>query len=326
VTPLLEIEGLSVEFRGDTRAVRVVDDVSLTIAPAETVCLVGESGSGKSVTALSIARLLAPGAARIQARTLRLAGEDVLALSDRKLTRIRGRVVSYVFQEPAGALNPVRRIGDQIIEVLRRHRPAEATAAEAIRLLKSVGIPAPEARLRDHAHQLSGGMQQRVVLALALAAGPKLLVADEPTTALDVTVQAQIMDLLARLRSETGMAILLITHNLGLAGQIADRIAVMYAGQIVETGRASEVLTQPRHPYTRALRAAVPQPGEVRARLAAIPGQVPSPGDWPEGCRFAARCSLAVDACRTAMPPLENTGEGRLVRCPRWAVSGADGN
>src|SRR5690349_1473144 len=250
---LLEIKNLKLDFVAGDTGLRAVDDVSLTIDPGETVCLVGESGCGKSVTALSIARLLPTPPARYVGGEILLEGRDVLQMSARDLRGIRGGVVSYVFQEPGASLNPVFRVGTQIKESLKYHRPDVATDAEVIRLLKLVGIPAPESRLRNYPHELSGGMQQRVMIAMALASHPKLLVADEPTTALDVTIQAQIIELLSDLKRRLGMSILLITHNLGIVGDMADRVAVMYAGQVVEMSSAKELLRRPLHPYTRAL-------------------------------------------------------------------------
>jgi oligopeptide/dipeptide ABC transporter ATP-binding protein len=230
-------------------------------------------------------------------------------------------VVSYVFQEPGAALNPVMRIGAQIRETLKLHRPARATEAEVIRLLKLVGIPAPEPRLRNYPFELSGGMQQRVMIAMALASEPKLLVADEPTTALDVTIQAQILDLLRDLKQRLGMGILLITHNLGIVGDLADRVAVMYAGQIVELAPARELWLRPRHPYTKALLASVPKLQGGADRLTTIPGTVPRPGQFPAGCRFEPRCALRREACRQSAPELIEVESGRLVRCPFWPES-----
>jgi len=310
--PLLEIQDLQVDF--GTR--RVVDGVSLSIDEGQTLCLVGESGCGKSVTALSIARLLPTPPARHAGGRILLQGRDVLAMSPTELRSIRGGVVSYIFQEPGASLNPVMRIGAQVLESLRLHVPARAHDAEVVRLLRLVGIPAPERRARDYPHQLSGGMQQRVMIAMALATEPRLLVADEPTTALDVTIQAQIIELLRDLQREMGMAILLITHNLGLVADIAQRVAVMYAGQIVEEAPALRLLSQPVHPYTRALIRSVPEIGGGLDRLPAIPGNVPAPGHWPAGCRFAPRCAMALATCSTAMPPLTPGPPGQLVRCP----------
>src|SRR5688572_21683589 len=277
-TPLLEIRDLKLEFVSDSQALRAVDGVSLTINSGETVCLVGESGCGKSVTALSIARLVPMPPARYAGGEILLRGQDVLKMSKREIREIRGGVVSYVFQEPSASLNPVFRVGSQIRESLKLHRPEAATDEEVVRLLKLVGIPAPELRLRDYPHQLSGGMQQRVMIAMALASEPQLLVADEPTTALDVTIQAQIIELLRELKQRLNMSMLLITHNLGIVGDIADRVAVMYAGQIVELAPAYELLKRPLHPYTRALMNSVPELGRDAARLEAIPGTVPNLG------------------------------------------------
>jgi peptide/nickel transport system ATP-binding protein/oligopeptide transport system ATP-binding protein len=318
LTPLLEVKGLSVEFTQAGRPLRAVDGVSLTVRRGETLCLVGESGCGKSVTALSIARLLPTPPARYAGGEIRLNGQNVLQMSARELRRIRGGVVGYVFQEPGASLNPVWRVGAQIKESLRLHRPAAATDAEVVRLLQQVRMPAPEQRMRDYPHQLSGGMQQRVMLAMALASEPQLLVADEPTTALDVTIQAQIIELLGELKTRLGMSILLITHNLGLVGDLADHVAVMYAGQIVELAPARELLTRPRHPYTRALLNSVPKLGQANSRLTAIPGNVPGPGAWPAGCRFHPRCPKAQSACAVEAPSLAPIGPGRQVRCPLW--------
>ncbi len=314
--PLLELRDLQVDFRVDDAWARAVDGVSLTIAAGETLCLVGESGCGKSVTALSIARLLPTPPARYAGGQVLVEGRDTLAMSDQELRSVRGGTVSYIFQEPGASLNPVMRIRDQIKEALHLHRPDRADDAEVVRLLKLVGIPAPESRMRDHPHQLSGGMQQRVMIAMALATEPKLLVADEPTTALDVTIQAQILELLLDLKRRTGMAILLITHNLGIVGDLADRVAVMYAGQVVELASAQELLRRPLHPYTRALLRSVPELGHPVPRLTTIPGVVPSLGRWPAGCRFAPRCPIAKPECSVKMPGLYEPEPGRQVRCP----------
>ncbi len=288
-TPLLEIKSLQLDFVSDGQALRAVDDVSLAIDAGETLCLVGESGCGKSVTALSIARLVPTPPARYPGGQILLNGQDVLRMSKAQLREIRGGVVSYVFQEPAASLNPVFRVGNQIKESLQLHRPEAATDDEVIRLLKLVGIPAPESRIRDYPHQLSGGMQQRVMIAMALASRPKLLVADEPTTALDVTIQAQILELLRDLKQQLGMSMLLITHNLGIVGDIADRVAVMYAGQIVELAPATALLARPLHPYTQALMNSVPnghtRPGaEPRRPSVRLPISSPLP-QGPPGLR-----------------------------------------
>ncbi len=311
---MLQINHLQVDFVTGGRSVRVVDDLSLEVKAGETLCLVGESGCGKSVTALSIARLLPSPPARYAGGEILLAGRDVLRLSAAELRRIRGGTVGYVFQEPGASLNPVMRVGSQIRETLKLHRPNFNTDGEVIRLLHLVGIAHPETRYRDYAWQLSGGMQQRVMIAMALAAEPRLLIADEPTTALDVTIQAQILELLRELKVRLNMSMLLITHNLGIVGSMADRIAVMYAGQIVETGPASEVLSRPLHPYTAGLIHSVPRLGGSAPRLTAIPGSVPPPGSHPPGCRFYPRCPYARTPCESQMPELCEVAPGRWVR------------
>ena len=316
--PLLEIRNLTLDFVTGETSLRAVDGVSLTVGTGETLCLAGESGCGKSVTALSIARLVPTPPARYAGGEILLDGHDVLRMTPAALRRIRGGVVSYVFQEPGVSLNPVFRVGSQIKESLKLHRPDQATDAEVVRLLQLVKIPAPEARRRDYPWQMSGGMQQRVMLAMALASEPKLLVADEPTTALDVTIQAQILELLRDLQQRLGMAILLITHNLGIVGDMADRVAVMYAGQIVERAPAAQLLRRPWHPYTRALIHSVPKPGGGATRLATIPGAVPRHGDFPPGCRFAPRCPIAKPECSRAIPELVEVEPQRWVRCPYW--------
>jgi len=317
VIALLEIKNLQVEFRSDRQVVRAVDGVSFSIAAGETLGLVGESGSGKSVTALSIGRLLRAPPAFYAGGEIYLEGRDVLKASKRELQALRGRVVSYIFQEPGASLNPVFRIGAQIKESLQLHRPDAATEAEVVRLLNQVGIPAPEARAKNYPHEMSGGMQQRAMIAMALAAEPKLLVADEPTTALDVTIQAQILALLKEVQQRLGMSLLLITHNLGIVGQMADRVAVMYAGQIVEMAPARELFRRPLHPYTRALLRAAPRLGGS-GRLANIPGSVPRPGAMPGGCRFHPRCTMARPECAVKEPELREVENGRHVRCPYW--------
>ena len=311
---LLEINNLKLDFGLGAEAARAVDGVSLTIGAGETLCLVGESGCGKSVTAQSIARLVPSPPANYVGGEILLNGCNVLKMTPRELRDIRGGVVSYIFQEPGASLNPVFRVGAQIKESLKLHRPEKASDQEVIRLLKLVGIPAPESRLRNYPFEMSGGMQQRVMIAMALASEPRLLVADEPTTALDVTIQAQILDLLRDLKQRLGMAILLITHNLGIVGDIA----VMYAGQIVELAPASEILRRPLHPYTRALMNSVPKLRGNVERLPAIPGNVPRIGNFPSGCRFAPRCPVARPECSAAAPELIEVEPKRWVRCPFW--------
>ncbi len=337
---LLEIKNLKMDFGKNAEALRAIDDVSFTIGAGETVCLVGESGCGKTVTALSIARLVPTPPANYVGGEILLNGRDTLKMSARELQQIRGGVVSYVFQDPGASLNPVFRIGNQIKESLKLHKPEKANDAEVIRLLKLVGIPAPESRIKNYPFEMSGGMQQRVMIAMALASEPKLLVADEPTTALDVTIQAQILDLLSELKQRLGMAILLITHNLGIVGDMADRVAVMYAGQIVELAPAKELLHRPLHPYTKALMNSVPKLGATirwgeatdepglasktaredarPTRLQSIPGNVPRIGNFPPGCRFAPRCPIAKPECSEKIPELLEVEPGRFVRCPFW--------
>ena len=315
---LLEIKNLQLDFGTGADALRAVDGVSLNISAGETVCLVGESGCGKSITAQSIARLVPVPPANYVGGEILLNGRDTLKMSPRELQKIRGGVVGYVFQEPGAALNPVIRIGKQIKESLTLHQPEKANDTEVIRLLKLVGIPAPESRIKNYPFEMSGGMQQRVMIAMALASEPKLLVADEPTTALDVTIQAQILDLLSELKQRLGMAILLITHNLGIVGDMADRVAVMYAGQIVELSPARELLRRPLHPYTRALMNSVPKLRGDVDRLSAIPGNVPRIGNFPPGCRFAPRCPIARPECSEKIPELLEVEPGRFVRCPFW--------
>jgi len=315
---LLEIRDLKLDFGRGADAARAVDGISLTIGTGETVCLVGESGCGKSVTALSIAHLVPVPPANYVGGEILLNGRDTLKMSTQELRQIRGGVVSYVFQDPGASLNPVFRIGNQIKESLKLHRPEKANDAEVIRLLKLVGIPAPESRIRNYPFEMSGGMQQRVMIAMALASEPKLLVADEPTTALDVTIQAQILDLLRDLKKRLGMAILLITHNLGIVGDIADRVAVMYGGQVVELATARDLLRRPLHPYTKALMNSVPKLRGDAERLSAIPGNVPRIGNFPPGCRFAPRCPIAKPECSQKIPELIDAEPGHWVRCPFW--------
>lgn len=313
--PLLQVKNLQLEFGRYPDALRAVDGVSLSVEAGETLCLVGESGSGKSVTALSIARLLPSPPAQYVGGEILLEGRNVLTMSPCELREIRGGVVSYVFQEPAASLNPVFRVGRQIKETLKLHRPEVATDAEVIRLLKLVGIPAPESRIRSYPHEMSGGMQQRIMIAMALAAHPKLLVADEPTTALDVTIQAQIIELLQDLKQQFNMAIILITHNLGIVGDLADCLAIMYAGQIVESGPVRQVLQNPLHPYTKALIESVPVLGAESERLHAIPGAVPQLSALPPGCRFHPRCPIAQAPCSISAVELSESAPSRQVRC-----------
>ncbi|WP_426955379.1 ABC transporter ATP-binding protein [Muricoccus radiodurans] len=319
--PLLRAEGLSVAFGGGAGWVTAVEDVSFDLPAGETLALVGESGSGKSVTAMAIARLHA--AARTSG-ALRWQGasggtSDLLALRGEALRKLRGREIAVVFQDPGSALDPLFTIGDQIAETLRHLRGLKAreAAAKAVELLGLVGIPDPVRRAGEYPHQLSGGMRQRAVIALALAGEPRLLIADEPTTALDVTIQAQIVDLLRELQASAGMAMIFVSHDLGLVAGLAHRILVLYAGQVVEEGAAAEVLAAPRHPYTRALLDCIPSLEGEPPR--GIPGLMPNPLAPPPHCRFADRCALAVEACRAGPIPLLDVAPGRRSRCIRWA-------
>jgi len=328
--PILKIADLRVEFRIEGRYVAAVQDIGLTIAPGETVALVGESGSGKSVTSLSIMGLLPRRVGRIASGTIVLRRRDgteatLTGLDGEGLRRIRGNDIGMVFQEPMTSLNPVYTIGEQIAEPIRIHmgKSRRAAAGEAVRLLDRVGIPDPARRVAQYPHELSGGMRQRATIAMALACDPVLLIADEPTTALDVTIQAQILDLLAALRKERGMGILFVTHNLGVVAEIADRVAVMYAGRIVELGPVRDVFERPRHPYTAGLLRSVPRLGQA-SRLKAegkplptIAGNVPSLAFLPGGCAFASRCAMAIDACRAEVPALLEVMPGRHSRCIR---------
>jgi oligopeptide/dipeptide ABC transporter ATP-binding protein len=317
VTPVLEIRGLTTEFRIGGRWHAAISGVDLTVGANETVALVGESGSGKSVTALSVMRLLPEAGARIAAGEVRLDGRDLLKLSERELMDVRGNEVAMIFQEPMTSLNPTMTVGDLIAEVLRIHGGMDRAKARAgaRALLDEVRIPDAARRLDDFPHQLSGGMRQRVVIAIALACRPKLLLADEPTTALDVTVQAQVLALLDELKRSRGMAILFITHNLGVVAQIADRVAVMYAGEIVEQASTDRLFAHPLHPYTEALLTAIPRVDRRSEDLHPIPGSVPPITALPEGCRFRPRCALARPACATQHPSLVELDTETAARC-----------
>lgn len=314
---LLDVEQLSVFFRTRTEPIRSVNGVSFDVTPGETVALVGESGCGKSVTALALTRLVAaPG--YVAGGSIRFAGRDVLAMDQAQLRKMRGAEIAYIFQEPAASLNPVFRVGWQIAEALHLHRTGIDVRQEVISLLSRVGLTDPERRLRAYPHELSGGMQQRVMIAMALACRPRLLVADEPTTALDVTVQAQILDLLVGLQAELGMAVLLITHNLGLVAGVARRVNVMYAGRVVEKGPVEQILSQPAHPYTCGLMAAVPRLSGGKTRMLGIPGTVPNPARLPSGCPFHPRCPKAQSLCTQVDPQETSVTEEHRVRCHFW--------
>jgi peptide/nickel transport system ATP-binding protein len=328
---LLEVSDLRTNFRSGGETARAVDGVSFAVRRGETLAIVGESGSGKSVTALSLMRLIpsppgeiAGGSAMFRDRAG--ARHDLLKLSERAMRRVRGDEIAMIFQEPMSSLNPLITVGEQIGEVIRLHRGAGRAAAErqAIELLARVHVPDAARRAADYPHRLSGGMRQRVMIAMALSCNPTLLIADEPTTALDVTIQAQILDLMRELQAQSGTSILFITHNLGVVAEIADRVAVMYAGRIVEQGSVASVFAAPLHPYTRALLGSLPtmtsDGRDPSRRLVSIPGQVPSPAALPPGCAFAPRCVLASAQCETAPERIE-AAPGHDVRCWRWADS-----
>jgi len=311
---LLSIRNLHVDFATDGRPVPAVRGIDLEIAAGETVALVGESGCGKSVTAMSVMRLTE---GRIAAGSIHFQGRDLASFADAEMRTIRGGQIGMIFQEPMTSLNPVLTIGRQIEEVLVLHQrlSARAARAQALGLLQRVGIPAPERRILQYPHEFSGGMKQRVMLAMAIACRPRLLIADEPTTALDVTIQAQIMELLRSLKEEFGMAVLLITHDLGVVAHFAERVLVMYAGKIVEQGSVRDVFKRASHPYTQALLAALPDPLKPARRLEAIPGRVPSPSMLPPGCAFCARCAHAFEPCIGRQPPLFEVAEGHRAAC-----------
>jgi oligopeptide/dipeptide ABC transporter ATP-binding protein len=319
--PVLSIRNLGVHFFTDAGEAIAVDGVTLDIPASKTLALVGESGSGKSVTAMSILRLVPDPPGKIVSGSIVFEDrQELTSMPERDLRAIRGRDISMIFQEPMSSLNPVFRIGQQIGAVLELHRKMNRLQArnEAIELLRLVGVSAPEDRVDDYPHQMSGGMRQRVMIAMALACNPKLLIADEPTTALDVTIQAQILELLRRLQRERGMAILLITHDLGIVAENADEVAVMYAGKIVEHASVKELFANPRHPYTIGLFNSLPKVRETRERLATIPGQVPAATRLPSGCRFHPRCPFVMEKCREEGPPLLEAGEKHHSAC--WLV------
>ena len=313
---LLEVRGLEVTFETSGGTLRAVDGVSYDIAPGRTLGVVGESGGGKSMTALAILRLV-PEQGRITAGRVALDGVDLTGLSEAGMEAVRGDRIAMIFQEPMTSLNPVLTIGEQIAEVYLIHRKATRKEAlgEAVELLAKVRIPDPAARAMDYPHRLSGGMRQRAMIAMALACRPALLIADEPTTALDVTIQAQILELMLEIQDEMGMAIQFISHNLGVISEVADEVAVMYAGRIVERASTRAILDQPLHPYTKGLIETVPVIGKRQRRLAAIPGAVPDLMHLPSGCRFSDRCALADKACREAEPELTDWGGGHFAAC-----------
>ncbi len=316
--PLLRVEDLVTSFSSDEGVVRAVDGVSFELPDGGTLGVVGESGCGKSVTSLSIMRLLPEPAGAIERGRILFEGKDLATLPEKEMRALRGNRISMIFQEPMTSLNPGHRVGKQIGESVRLHRGASHSEARkrAIEMLELVGIPAPRQRVDAYPHELSGGMRQRVMIAMALACGPRLLIADEPTTALDVTIQAQILELLVKLKEEMGMSILFITHDLGVVAELTDQVLVMYAGRIVERASTRELFAEPLHPYTQGLLASVPIPGASlgKKRLPTIPGMVPDLRSLPRGCRFQDRCERVTERCREAEPPLEKVGE-REVAC-----------
>jgi peptide/nickel transport system ATP-binding protein len=322
---VLDVKGLQTVFFTSSGLFKAVDDVSFSVRRGETLAIVGESGCGKSVTALSVMRLVPNPPGKIVGGSIVLEGTDLLGLDETEMRQIRGNRISMIFQEPMTSLNPVMRIGDQITEAVRLHRPMTRKQAwiQAVEMLRLVRIPVPERRALEYPHQLSGGMRQRAMIAMALACRPALLIADEPTTALDVTIQAQILGLILELQKELGMALILITHDLGVVAQTAQRVIVMYAGKKVEEADVETLFESPRHPYTRGLMAsipAVPALGtKAGARLVEIPGMVPSLTRLPKGCAFAPRCELAIGRCREEYPPLQTFGTDHLAACWRAA-------
>jgi peptide/nickel transport system ATP-binding protein len=319
--PLLVVENLQTRFYTRAGTVKAVDGVSFTLGRGETLAIVGESGCGKSVTALSLMRLVADPPGRIVGGSVRLEGTELLALDEAAMRRVRGKLVSMIFQEPMTSLNPVMTIGRQIGEAVRLHEDASKSAAaeKAIEMLRLVKIPEPAQRAREYPHQLSGGMRQRAMIAMALACNPKVLIADEPTTALDVTIQAQILDVMLSMQERLGTSIVLITHDLGIVAETAQRVVVMYAGKKVEEAPVEALFEEPLHPYTVGLMGSVPRlslaGADTRPRLQEIPGSVPSLVDLPEGCTFAPRCAFATDICRAEFPPCEEKRPGHVAAC-----------
>jgi len=321
--PLLELRKLAVSFATDDGIVRAVDGIDLALQRGRTLGLVGESGCGKSVTSLAVMGLLPPENSKVSGQ-VHFEGRDLLTIPTRELRDLRGARLAMIFQEPMTSLNPSFTIGNQIVEAIQRHQGMDAAAAKAraIEVLRLVRIASPEKRFDDYPHKLSGGMRQRAMIAMALACGPQLLIADEPTTALDVTIQAQILDLMRELQRDLGMTIVFITHDLGVVAEMADDVAVMYAGQIVERAPVATLFARPEHPYTVGLLGSIPRLDEKRERLPSIEGRVPDMTQPPVGCRFAARCPFVESACRDSIPELVEVAPGHLTRCRRAPLSG----
>jgi oligopeptide/dipeptide ABC transporter ATP-binding protein len=322
--PLLELRNLSTHYISSqgTRVVRAVDDVTLSIDRGKTLGIVGESGSGKSTLALTILRVLPP-AARIVAGQMLFEGEDLVQKSDAEMRHVRGKRIAMILQDPMASLNPLFTVGDQVAEMVRVHEGVARGPAwrRAIDLLKSVRIASPQTRVAQHPHEMSGGMRQRIVGAIGISCEPRLLIADEPTTSLDLTIQAQYLNLLRDLQREHGLALIFITHNLGIVAKMCDQLAVMYAGRVVESGPVSRIFNAPSHPYTEALLNSIPRMGDNRQRLTAIEGQPPNMAALPRGCAFAARCFKAFDRCRVEAPPSVDLGHGQMARC--WLAAPA---
>ncbi|SES31650.1 ABC transporter ATP-binding protein [Salisediminibacterium halotolerans] len=315
---LLEVEDLHTYFYLGDKVAKAVDGVDLNVHKGETVAIVGESGSGKSITSLSIMRLIPQPPGKIVSGSVKLEGRDLLALSDKEMTNVRGDDIAMIFQEPMTSLNPVYTVGEQIAEMLLRHKKVKTKKegkAKAVELLQQVGFPRAEETVKEHPHQLSGGMRQRVMIAMAMSCDPKLLIADEPTTALDVTIQAQILELMQSVKEKYHSSILMITHDLGVVAEMADRILVMYGGQIVENTSKYKLFTDAKHPYTEGLLASMPTIEEDKERLESISGTVPPADNFPQGCRFAPRCQYAMEACTKEVPALREVEPGHYVRC-----------
>ncbi|RED63931.1 ABC transporter ATP-binding protein [Cohnella lupini] len=322
---LMEIRDLKTYFQTKNALIRAVDGIDLDVEEGQIVCIVGESGSGKSVTSLSIMRLLPGPKGRITSGEVRFEGKDLSKLSEKEMDAVRGDRISMIFQEPMTALNPVMKVGKQIEEVLLRHRKVTKSEAKskAIETLRFVGVPRAEHIVNEYPHQLSGGMRQRVMIAMAMVCEPRLLIADEPTTALDVTIQIQVLELMKKMRDERKTSIILITHDLGVVAEMADHVVVMYAGQVVESTGADAIFEKPMHPYTQALLASIPSLEEDKEVLYSIPGTVPSAGAFPKGCRFADRCSSAQPSCTEEMPELREVLPEHFVRCALVPNGGA---
>jgi peptide/nickel transport system ATP-binding protein len=317
--PLLVVDGLTVEFYSGTGWEKVVDSVSFTVGRGETLGLVGESGSGKSVTCMALTALIPMPPGRISAGSVRLDGRELVGLSPKELEAVRGAQVANIFQEPMTSLNPAFTVGEQIAEMVRRHQKVDRKAAwaRAVEMLDRVGIPNPARRAKEYPHQFSGGMRQRVMIAMAVSCEPKLLIADEPTTALDVTIQAQVLELLKDMQTEFGMSVVFITHDLGVVAQVCDRVVVLYGGRVMEQSGIDDLYYRPVHPYTEGLLTAMPQIGPRSGRLASIPGSTPVPSALPAGCAFGPRCPYVLDECRSGPVPLTELAGGRASRCVR---------